>query len=443
MLSRFALSFLRRCTKRAATTGIGRKQTKEFLAMQLRLSRISAYLVAWGLGACLIVSVASRPEYARQLIGYLADLFSGDAWIAMQALTWLLTAIAGIGLLALRPAACYPLYAAYLYSLLPGGRGLPIFPITLITSTWFSSPEASDTWTADALNGLFVAATLAVHVALSKRNIPRPTTPRADHWLLVVSSAALLFLQIAGIAVFTDWGNRLIPLPRLYRSTTQYLILSGVPIFLCAIRCLIVAILRIRRRRRADQALSPVPGGETFHSLCDAPTDGNAAHSYRFSLGYLFRCIACVSCLLAIATAIWRNAHDPNRYGARFAASIQFADRIVVRDGGFNCCASVDADRILFEVTDEEELREVQHQLTLEPGRPDSSCMCCGYPGIDWYRGGRRLALTSIQHDEAIRWIGFPGDFALTPSAKAWLTGWLKRHGVTTEVERTFVPIML
>lgn len=403
--------------------------------MQLRLSRISVYLAAWGLGACLIVSATLRPEYARQLIGYLADLFNGDAWIAMQALTWLLTAIAGIGLLALRPAACYALYAAYLYSLLSGGRGLPLFPITLVTSTWFNSPDASDNWMADLLNGLFVAAILAVHVVLSKRIIPRPTTPRADHRLLIISSVVLLFLQIAGIAIFTDWGNRLIPLPRLYRSTTQYLILSGVPIFLYAIRCLIVAILRIRRRRRADHALPPVTDGETSHSLCDAPSDRNAAHSYRFSLGLLFWCTACVSCLLAIATAMWRNAHDPNRYCARFAAAIQFADRIVVRDGGFNCCASVDEDRILFEVTAEEELREVQHQLKLEPGRPDSSCMCCGYPGIDWYRGGRRLALTSIQHDEAIRWIGFPGDFALTPSAKAWLASWLKRHGVTTKVE--------
>jgi hypothetical protein len=409
--------------------------TEELMSMQCRLSHIPVCLAAWGLGACLIVSAASRPEYAWQLIGYLADLFNGDAWVAMPALLWLLTATAGLGLLVLRPMACYALYAAYLYSLLPFGRELLLFPITLVVSDWFHSPDASDTWTADALNGLFVAAALAVHVVLSKRTIPRPTTPRADHRVLIVNSAVLLLLQIAGITIITDWGQRFIRLLGLPHPTKLYLILLGVPIFLCAIRGLTVAIVRIRRRGRAHHVSLPTADGEAFNPLPDGIVAGNAASSYRFSLGFLFWCIACVSCPLAIATAIWRNAHDPNRYYARFAASIRFADRIVVRDGGFNCCASVDEDRILFEVTDEAELREVQHKLELEPGRPDSQCMCCGYPGIDWYRGGRRLALTSMHHDEAIRWIGFPGDVALTPSARAWLIGWLKRHGVTTEVE--------
>ena len=409
--------------------------TKEYSSMQRRLSHIPVCLAAWGLGACLTISAASRPEYAWQLIGYLADLFNGDVWVAMPALLWLLTATAGLGLLVLRPMACYALYTAYLYSLFSFGHELPLFPITLIISTWFHSPDASDTWTADAFNGLFVAAALAVHVVLSKRTIPRPTTPRADHRLLIVSSAVLLFLQIAGIAIFTDWGQRCIQLLGLPHTTTLYLILLGVPTFLCAIRGLAVAILRIRRRGRANHASLPTADGEAFNPLRDGIVAGNAASPYRFSLGFLFWCIAGVSCLLAIATAIWRNAHDSNRYGARFAASIRFADRIVVRDGGYNCCASVDNDRILFEVTDEEELREVQHELVLEPGRPGFQCMCCGYPGIDWYRGDRQLALTSIQHDEAIRWRGFPGDVALTPSASAWLVGWLKRHGVTTEVE--------
>jgi len=67
--------------------------------------------------------------------------------------------------------------------------------------------------------------------------------------------------------------------------------------------------------------------------------------------------------------------------------------------------------------------------------------MCCGSPGIDWYKGGKRIALTSVQHGHAIRWRGFStmrilgfrvgyGDGPLTDESQVWLKDWFKSHGI-------------
>ena len=61
-------------------------------------------------------------------------------------------------------------------------------------------------------------------------------------------------------------------------------------------------------------------------------------------------------------------------------------------------------------------------------------CMCCGYPGIDWYRKGKRIALTAMQHGHSLRWKGFKsgsdkfGDCYYTDESKAKLEDWFKAH---------------
>jgi hypothetical protein len=104
--------------------------------------------------------------------------------------------------------------------------------------------------------------------------------------------------------------------------------------------------------------------------------------------------------VLVAAAAVWcftgRDAPDSLRW------AIAKADRIVVRDGGFNCCSDVDSEVVLFEVTDPAEVQEVrEHLLATGTG---SQCGCCGFPGIDWYRGETRVALTAVQHGGALRW---------------------------------------
>ena len=65
-----------------------------------------------------------------------------------------------------------------------------------------------------------------------------------------------------------------------------------------------------------------------------------------------------------------------------------------------------------------------------QSGQERSLCACSGYPGMDWYRGKQRIALTSIQHGRAVRWEGFQGDAQLTQESGAWLVRWLVQHEV-------------
>jgi hypothetical protein len=134
----------------------------------------------------------------------------------------------------------------------------------------------------------------------------------------------------------------------------------------------------------------------------------------------------------------------PLRYDQPFHKAIAGADRIIVRRGGFNCCGPVDNNPILFEITDSAEVAEIASQLQFVSRTTNNSsresCQCCGYPGMDWYKGDTRIALTSIQHGQAIRWRGFTtarwfgrrigyGDGPLTPTSQQWLKGWLAAHG--------------
>jgi hypothetical protein len=113
-----------------------------------------------------------------------------------------------------------------------------------------------------------------------------------------------------------------------------------------------------------------------------------------------------------------------------FHKAIAEADRIVVRDGGFNGPQPVERQKILFQITAPTEIREVYEKLQFPAQQETRSCACFGYPGIDWYRGKQRLAMASVQHCRAIRWEGFPSDAALMPESAAWLKQWLIGHGV-------------
>ena len=85
------------------------------------------------------------------------------------------------------------------------------------------------------------------------------------------------------------------------------------------------------------------------------------------------------------------------------------ADRIVIREGGFDCCGKVGTTekdgKWLLVITNAAEIAEFNalFEFTEDCGE----CMCCGYPGIDWYRKGKRITLTAMQHGHSLRWKGF------------------------------------
>ena len=108
------------------------------------------------------------------------------------------------------------------------------------------------------------------------------------------------------------------------------------------------------------------------------------------------------------------------------------ADRIVVRDGGQVCCTTREEmlkQPIYFVVTNATEILQVVEHTDLAPTLRCNPCFCCGHPGIDWFRGSNRLAITTWKHGYGILMEdGFVG--YLTPDSKAWLRNWLLSHGL-------------
>jgi hypothetical protein len=138
--------------------------------------------------------------------------------------------------------------------------------------------------------------------------------------------------------------------------------------------------------------------------------------------------------LLALSSACSKTASEPHwAYRGDFHRAIAAADRIVVRDGGFNGPRPAGKQKVLFQLVQPAEVRLVFDKLQFENDQATRSCPCFGYPGVDWYRKNERLAVTSIQHGLAVRWKEFPGDAALTKESSEWLQQWLTAHGIPQE----------
>jgi len=113
-----------------------------------------------------------------------------------------------------------------------------------------------------------------------------------------------------------------------------------------------------------------------------------------------------------------------------FLREIAYTDRIVIRNGGFDCCGEVDSEPVILEITDPRTISEFNANIRFRRSVSNTSCACCGYPGIDWYSKGRRVALTAVKHGAAIRWSGFESDEPLTWRSANWLRAFLSENGV-------------
>ena len=113
----------------------------------------------------------------------------------------------------------------------------------------------------------------------------------------------------------------------------------------------------------------------------------------------------------------------------KFKSKIKGADKIVVRDGGDICCASAQKtlkQPVYFTITDPKEIKEVFDNLNFRGGIVENNCMCCGYPGIDWYKNGKRICLSASKHGDGLMIKGQIWRFSA--KSKVWLAKWLLKH---------------
>ena len=121
-----------------------------------------------------------------------------------------------------------------------------------------------------------------------------------------------------------------------------------------------------------------------------------------------------------------------------FFRTVAEADRIVVRDGGFDCCTPeeiIDRQKVFVVITNAAEIAAFTAMIRFEDGPGGGQCMCCGYPGIDWWKGGERVALTSVQHGLALRWGFFSDDYPFTEESAKALVQWLKDRGISADMD--------
>ncbi len=120
---------------------------------------------------------------------------------------------------------------------------------------------------------------------------------------------------------------------------------------------------------------------------------------------------------------------DPN---PGFQKLIAGATKVVVRNGGDICCVSPKEtlnQEVYFIIEDSDVLRELAKNIVFLPATEKNSCFCCGHPGIDWYVGDQRVALTGWKHGFGLMAGGVVAFF--TPESKTWMRKWLLEHGLT------------
>ena len=95
---------------------------------------------------------------------------------------------------------------------------------------------------------------------------------------------------------------------------------------------------------------------------------------------------------------------------------------------------NIDTDQIypgrFLALTDPKEIAELRGIFKFKDRGSNSECMCCGHPGIDWWKGDELLARTAVQHLTALRWKRFNGDAELTPEASEALSAWFAARSI-------------
>jgi len=107
-----------------------------------------------------------------------------------------------------------------------------------------------------------------------------------------------------------------------------------------------------------------------------------------------------------------------------FKSAVKDADRIVIRDGGGLCHSDPDKEPEIFEITNKAEIAAFNDMFKFS-GRK-MPCMCCGYPGIDWWRDGQRIVVSAVHHGQALRVESFWGDLQLAFESSRLVQEWLK-----------------
>lgn len=136
------------------------------------------------------------------------------------------------------------------------------------------------------------------------------------------------------------------------------------------------------------------------------------------------------SLLLLIASVAF-VVNDSGLFGifltARFRRTVQDADRIVIRDGGYDCCrTNIDDQVVLCTITNKDEIAAFNEMFRFS--RLSSPCMCCGYPGIDWWQGDRKIARAALHHGQALRWKGFAVAARLAVTSRQNLLEWFDKR---------------
>jgi len=399
--------------------------------MPLNFSRIGGCLA----GGCLVFSCLQCPEIGLYITGYLADFFLGQYFsFALNAVVWLLACIAGIGLIAARPGACWFLYIAFGYTLIPKVSEFSFFPFMWMLGGWLEINNAIIVMAIHVMNLFFVCLVVAVHVALVQtrcrsRSQSMEKSRRATIVVLLLGVGSIIVLIGTIVTVIHDalqgadiWQVNPFVIGLLFVNTP--LLIWGIPAF-------VVACYRLWSSSRTHRQLQK--DGQHFNA--DQSNMGVTAERRFFWLPFTRRSLWVVIpgflIFVAAVIAIWSDAVDPARYNRHFHEVVAWADKIVVRKGGFDCCGSVDNDAILFEIVDPVEIAQLREKIQIANDKPSGGCLCCGYPGIDWYRNGRRIALTSVQHGHGLRWKRFPGDAYLTDDSQKSLQQWFIHHGMS------------
>ena len=121
----------------------------------------------------------------------------------------------------------------------------------------------------------------------------------------------------------------------------------------------------------------------------------SAWRTVRESLVRIFAALHIIitGALLYYATGLFGFLIDMN-----FRSAIKDADRIVIRDGGGLCHSKPDNEPEIFEITKKAEIAAFNDMFKFSG--QTMPCMCCGYPGIDWWRDGKRVVVSAVHHGQ-------------------------------------------
>lgn len=124
-------------------------------------------------------------------------------------------------------------------------------------------------------------------------------------------------------------------------------------------------------------------------------------------------------------------SHKRSTWAKQLEVELANADRLRVKASGSNEELLAKAG-VLVDEKDPAQIRQLLAAIDIDESESDGNCACYGGPTMEFLTNGKVVAIVSVQHGKALRWVDGPwqADAKLTGPSRRSFQDWMAARGL-------------